>query len=478
MIAVAVELFLLFSAVWAGQRSNLASEARAVRGADLASSDHFFGLTNLWTIQLTMPKSSWDALQPQGRRRPGEFTREYPWSTCTFECGGQMLTDVAVRFKGNSSFYFARNSSKHPLRLNFGRGQKGRTFMGIKELSLNNNFNDATQFREVLAYDACQRAGLAAPRTAFARVYLKFDGTQPNQYLGLYTLVEPVDGSFLKRNFETKKGLLLKPAVPGLEYFGSDWSAYTNRYQPKTEASPKDIRRFITLTQLIAEADEATFERELPKLLDLDNLLRYVAVTAVLANYDSFIGNGHNYYLFQPAGGGKAIFIPWDLNEAFGGHPMAGPRLRQAEFSVLRPQGGRNRLLERVWANTNWMALYRTELGSILTNSCDAARLKATAETLALVVQSAIEEESPAAWTSFQRIALGKTNLPEPSQGPGPAGPEVISLADWITLRMENVRAELAGQRAAPSPRMSGMRGRRGGPPPGKPGPGGGPPRF
>lgn len=331
---------------------------------DPAGADRLFGLTNVWTIHLTLTASNWASMLPEEPARagggpgglggggmmpgpgpgpgggPGAIDREYPWSVCAFEGAGVALTNVAIRFKGNSSFAMSRRSLKRPLRLDFNRGAKGRTWLGAEEVSLNNNLNDATQFREALAYEIHRQAGVPAPRTAFARVYLTITGEHTHTYAGLYTLVETVEDDFLRTHFATKKGLLLKPErLRGLEYLGEDWNAYPARYDPKSDVKRADAARFIALTRLIAQADDATFARELPGFVEVDGFLRFVATTAWMANYDSFVGNGHNYYLFQPTEGGRATFVPWDLNESFGGHPGAGPRRDQAGFSVLRPQG-------------------------------------------------------------------------------------------------------------------------------------------
>jgi hypothetical protein len=469
-----------------------------LHGADEA--DRFFGLTNLWTIRLQFSPEDWSALEPEGLRGPRTFKRDYPWSVCAFECAEQALTNVAVRFKGNSSFNAGRSRGKPPLKLDFNRGHKGRAFFGLKKLSLNNNFNDATQLREALAYDAYRQGGVPASRTAFARVYLTLTGQRTNECLGLYTLVEAVDDDFLAAHFGSREGLLLKPeGLRSLEYLGEDWRAYTNRYDPKDNTQPKDTQRFIALTRLIAEADDTTLERELPARLDLHGFLRYVALTAVLANYDSFMGNGHNYYLFQPTEGGKAVFIPWDLNEAFGGHPMAGPRQLQAELSALRPQASPNRLIERVLANPGWAAAYRLEVAAALTNACAPARLRDGAEQIARTVQETVRTESPLAWALFRRIALGQTNVvlpdrpptgrrpglgfgfepgPRPDGGvpPGP-GREDMPLADWITLRLRNVADELSGARSARIARLGNLPGNPAGPFRGNRPGGGGPPR-
>jgi spore coat protein H len=401
---------------------------------------------------------------------PGATERDYPWSRGVVEWDGDRVEDVAIRYKGNSSFNGSRGGYKRPFKLDFNKGHKGRALLGMEELLLNNNVNDATQVREALAYEVYRSAGVAAPRTGFARVHLTVTGDFTNRLLGLYTVVEPVNRDFLRDRWGADRGLLVKPErLQGLEYLGDDWKAYTNRYDPKGSTTSEDTRRFIDLTRLVARADDETFVRELPTRLDVPAFLRFIAITALLANYDSFVGNGHNYYLFQPAETRPAILIPWDLNEAFGGHPMAGSRASQAEFSVLQPGGSPNRLLERVLAHPTWANQYRGLLSQVVTNVARAERLTAEATRYAEVVRETALAESPDGGRAFTRIAPGQAQARPPGAGGtgvdpsspvresrNPQGPwvrEDVPLAEWIQRRIGNVTDELAGRRTGTTPR-------------------------
>ena len=60
---------------------------------------------------------------------------------------------------------------------------------------------------------------------------------------------------------------------------------------------------------------------DLENYMDIDNLLKYMAVHIFSVNDDSLSGNmAHNYYLYES--GGKLNLIPWDYNLAFGGMGM------------------------------------------------------------------------------------------------------------------------------------------------------------
>ena len=57
---------------------------------------------------------------------------------------------------------------------------------------------------------------------------------------------------------------------------------------------------------------------DLADSMDIDNLLRYMAVHVFSVNEDSLSGSmAHNYYLYES--GGKLNLIPWDYNLALGG---------------------------------------------------------------------------------------------------------------------------------------------------------------
>ena len=83
----------------------------------------------------------------------------------------------------------------------------------------------------------------------------------------------------------------------------------------------------------------------------MDEFTRFLAVNAVVANLDSFLTVGHNYLsvlCIPPTN--KFVFIPWDLNHAYGGFPTTGPPEKQMELSIMHPYSGKNPLIERLFA--------------------------------------------------------------------------------------------------------------------------------
>ncbi len=475
--------------------------AVSVRAASPAGRE-LFGLTNLWTIHLTFSPAEWQTVVAGGVVQKsrggggggggpldsllrglfggdapsappaGNGGSKYPWSQCRVEFAGTVFTNVAVRTKGVSSVARAPNAYKRPLKLDFNRGAKGRRLLGAEELYLNNNVNDATQMREALAYELFRRAGIPAPRTAFARVYLTISGEVERQHLGLYTLVEAVEADFLQRSFGTREGLLLKPEMMrGLEYFGGGWDRYRDKYQPKQEGKPEDARRFIEFVRFIREAPPERFAEGLSEFMDPAPFLRFVALNSILANVDSFIGNGHNYYLFQPAAPGRASFIPWDLNEAFGMHPVSGPSGYQLRTSILRPNADPNQLVERCVADPVLGPQYRATCSRLLEEVFVPDRLVAEVDRIAAVTGPVVLAETRRARADFERTVLetrrrdeGDVRQPRfdseyaklgfrPWSFPDQVEIDNLPLKEWIRARHANALDQLAGKVKAPRSR-------------------------
>jgi hypothetical protein len=140
---------------------------------------------------------------------------------------GTPLTNVAVRYKGNSTFMQSRGSLKRSLKLDLNKYTKGQKLAGVTTLNLHSNVTDAAWMNEPLSYRIFRDGKVPAPRTSWARVYLTIPGKYTKEYLGLYSLVEDVDKDFAGEQYQTKAGAIFKPSTPSLfSYVGDDWAKY------------------------------------------------------------------------------------------------------------------------------------------------------------------------------------------------------------------------------------------------------------
>src|SRR5437667_7723210 len=139
---------------------------------------------------------------------------EFNYVRADLEFDGRLLKEVAVRYKGNGTFMQSRSSLKRSLKLDLNRHVRGQKLAGVSKLNLHNNVTEASWMNEVLSHRLFRDAGVPAPRTAYARVYVSVPGKFDRTYFGLYSLVEDVDSNFAEEHFGTKKGALFKPVTP------------------------------------------------------------------------------------------------------------------------------------------------------------------------------------------------------------------------------------------------------------------------
>lgn len=140
---------------------------------------------------------------------------------------GESLQGVGVRYKGNGTFFAGHLTEKYSFKIDFNEYQKGLESRGLTKVNLNNSITDPSLLREALAYQLFREAGVPASRTNWAQVYLTIGNETVHKYAGLYLVVEQVDKRFLKRNYGSSKGLLVKPSTFGaFRYFGKDWTKY------------------------------------------------------------------------------------------------------------------------------------------------------------------------------------------------------------------------------------------------------------
>ncbi|MBI4662580.1 MAG: CotH kinase family protein [Verrucomicrobia bacterium] len=66
----------------------------------------------------------------------------------------------------------------------------------MSTLNLHNNATDAGFMNEVPTFRLFRDAGVPAPRTTFARVFVTVPRKHERRYFGLYTILENVDNNF------------------------------------------------------------------------------------------------------------------------------------------------------------------------------------------------------------------------------------------------------------------------------------------
>src|SRR5688500_1747751 len=163
---------------------------------------------------------------------------------------------------------------------------------------------------EYLAWRLMLRGGALAGRSAFARVFVNGD------FIGTYVNVEQVDKRFLRSRVGDDSGWLYKKS-------GSPDDGYkTNETIPNPYED--DVCFWDNNPCATPSPDElATY---LPAELDVDQMLRFGGVNAIIANSDAPLVKDNNFYFYDWAGGPR-IYLPWDLDTTMKDSPtlFGGP---------------------------------------------------------------------------------------------------------------------------------------------------------
>lgn len=141
------------------------------------------------------------------------------------------------------------------------------------------------------------------PRTAFALL------TVNGEDLGVYNLVEQIDGRFIKCHYPEPWGNLYKPEEGNgdLHYAGPDFADYpTVEHKWRNVA---DHTAFLNMVTVIDTGDLSMY----PSVLDMTGVMNYFAANTGTGSPDTYASTGHNYYLYEVTPG-RFTMIPWDQN--------------------------------------------------------------------------------------------------------------------------------------------------------------------
>ena len=117
---------------------------------------------------------------------------------------------------------------------------------------------------------------------------------------------------------DIKMGIMGGNGGSDLNYTDDDLDSYSTIWDGEiTDTDKKDHKRVVEALKNISEGTD------LETYMDVDNILKYMAVHTFVVNDDSLSGTmAHNYYLYEY--NGKLNILPWDYNLSFGVMSMGG----------------------------------------------------------------------------------------------------------------------------------------------------------
>ena len=212
-----------------------------------------------------------------------------------------------------------------------------------------------------------------------------------------------------------------------LNYTDDDLDSYSTIWDGEvTDSGKKDHKRVVEALKNISEGTD------LESCMDVDNILKYMAVHTFVVNDDSLSGTmAHNYYLYEY--NGKLNILPWDYNLSFGGMSMGGGMggPSSGATSVINdaidtPFSSTN-FFDVLLENEEYLAKYHEYLNELVEKYVNGGEFQKTYERIRSQINELVAED-PTAFYSYEEYEAA-----------------VKMLYEVINLRGESVSGQLDG---------------------------------
>lgn len=220
------------------------------------------------------------------------------------------INPVGFRLRGNTS----RQSAKKSFKVSFNTFTSGGKYYGVEKLNLNGEHNDPSIMRSKVMWDILRKMEVPAPRANHVQLYIN------GNYHGLYINVEHIDEEFVLTRFGNNDGNLFKCLYPAdLNYLGSDPNLYKNSgYTLKINEEADDFSDLANFINVINNASNNNLICQLDEVFNTYDYLKVAAADVLCGNWDGYIFNKNNFYLYHNTATDKMEFIPYDVDNTFG----------------------------------------------------------------------------------------------------------------------------------------------------------------
>ena len=188
-----------------------------------------------------------------------------------------------------------------------------------------------------------------------------------------------------------------------LNYTDDELDSYETIWDGEVTSTKKsDHKRVVTALKNISEGND------LETYMDIDNLLRYMAVHVFSVNEDSLSGMmAHNYYLYES--GGKLNLIPWDYNLALGGMGGSSGATSVVNDAIDNAFSGTN-FFDTLMEDETYHSQYYTYLQQLVSEYIDGGGFDAFYERVRSQIDELVKTD-PTAFYSYDEYLTAADTL-------------------------------------------------------------------
>ena len=212
-----------------------------------------------------------------------------------------------------------------------------------------------------------------------------------------------------------------------LNYTDDDLDSYSTIWDGEvTDSGKKDHKRVVEALKNISEGTD------LETYMDVDNILKYMAVHTFVVNDDSLSGTmAHNYYLYEY--NGQLNILPWDYNLSFGGMSMGGGMGGQSSGAtsvindVIDTPFSITNFFDALLEDEEYLAKYHEYLNELVEKYVNGGEFQKTYERIRSQIDDLVSDD-PTAFYSYEEYDAAAQMLLE-----------------VVSLRAESVSGQLDG---------------------------------
>lgn len=301
----------------------------------------------------------------------------------------------------------------------------------VDRFTLGNATWDHSFVNEPVVYGLYEAAGVPAPRTALARV------TVNGETFGIYVMRETYRDRMLAQHFADPTGNLYELAgLPDDPNMGLEL---------RTNKNEDDTTDLAAVFDVTATASDEGYRTAIEELVDVDQLMTYWAIEALVGSHDGYaydlgvpglfpdavhppnipLSIPNNYYMYHDPTSDRFVFLPHGTDIALGMGAWSTYEVVPSAPVLLPPKDDAV-IAARLWEDPTFRADYVERIKWVLDEVWDAPRMIAEADRLADLIRA----DGLTGSREFVTMTEFENSLADRK--------------DFLTRRSEAVRAELA----------------------------------
>ncbi|NEN23941.1 hypothetical protein G3O08_10565 [Cryomorpha ignava] len=354
------------------------------------------------------------------------------------QAGFDTLENIGLRFRGNT----ARDKMKKSFKISFNTYAPGRKFHGVEKLNINAETNDPSMLRSRICWDMFHEYDVAAPRSNHVELYVNGD------YYGLYQNTEHIDEEFVDTWFGNKKGNLYKCSYPAnLDYVSDNPDDYKmapfgdRTYELKTNTELDDYSKLADFIAFLNQSSDGDFRCNYAEYFNVIQYLKIAAIDVLTGNWDGYIYNNNNFYLYENPLTGQIEYIPYDLDNTWGIDWVDRDWPTRNIYEFDRHSQPR-KLYTRLMDEAEYRAIFTWYLGNMLETYFNTSQHRQAVESLRDFITAAALADP------YRPLDYGYNNADFLTALYDPTGGHV----DYSVFEYADIREETAGQQLESTP--------------------------